>query len=541
MSMHWTDHRTRGLRAGPDGGRSEIASLDDSALLPVQVFRLLLVMLLLFTAAGAQAASSDLGPKRSKTLRVDSRRLVHWIVATNEDVVDQQYAVEAAGHVVEAEKGLYEPVWMSSGGRERERRRRSSTEYTAIFNAAETELSETSSYVETGVKFPLPTGGEASVNYRFSDLQSNLFTEEIEHEYTSQLDLKLKQPLLRGYGRKFTETGKRVALLEEEAAKMSLRQELLHTAGDAARLYWQLYRAQEVLRIRRFALDSANKLLEDLRLWVEKGRAARAELLEARAAIADREAELLRAKQVMTQVLTEICIQLNVPEQEVADFHLEPAQLPDFGTLKDQGTEERIAYALNYHPEYLLLDIRRKQARERHDYARNQEKPKLDLTLGYGFDNLDSDYGRAFDESMSSDYHDWYAGLSLEIPLGGNIRADAEARAQRVRVDRVKHRRRALRNRLKNDIQGRWEQLQRAYEEVHEVEASVDLHEKLLAVERQLFDRGRTRLRDVIEREIVLNDTRQRFVETAARVEIARVALMVAEGRLLEEYEIALE
>ncbi len=56
-----------------------------------------------------------------------------------------------------------------------------------------------------------------------------------------------------------------------------------------------------------------------------------------------------------------------------------------------------------------------------------------------------------------------------------------------------------------------------------------------------MFESGKTRLRDVLEREIELNISRQRFIETAARVEIARISLKTADASLLDDYGVCVE
>nr|WP_320191820.1 TolC family protein [uncultured Desulfobacter sp.] len=479
--------------------------------------------------------------KPAPLINVNARQLVHWIVATNADVGDKRYSLEASIHRFEAETGLYEPVLTAGANLEENHRQRSSSEYSKLIAGAQTEENEKKASLETGLKFPLPTGGEASVSYSYTDLESNLFAEDTDVEYTGRLELTFKQPLLKGFGKKVTETGKRVAALEEDAARVQLRIQLLQAAGDGAQLYWELYRAYEILSIRRSALDNANKLRADLQLRVERGRAAQAELLEAEAAIAEREAQLARAKQMLSEVMSNILIQQNSGDGINNKHVFKPVQAPDFAHRENQGPGERIQYATTHYPEYKLLEIQRQIADERYGYSRNMTLPKLDLILGCSFDQLDTETDKAIEKSFSDDYFDWKAGLFLEIPLGGNIQASSRAKANKVQLEQAVHRIKALHNRIGNTIEGRWEQLQKAYEEVRNVESSVGLQSKLLAIDRKLFERGRLRLRDVIEREIQLNEAKQRFVETASRVEIARIRLMMSDGRLLETYEIDLK
>ncbi len=495
---------------------------------------LFLTLLLLFSPGWVGATSSETIRPRG----ISSTDLVHWILSANSDVEDRMIEIEAAQFRAEAQKGLYEPVWFSRIEGEQERRIRSTTEYSLGDMNAKHTLAETSRDVESGLKFPLPTGGEAVVNYQFSRLKSNLFPDQIDNEYNSRLDLSLNQPLLRNAGRRITETGKRVAMLQEDESHLLYRQQMMQTAAKAAQLYWQLYRVHEVVQIRQAALETAVKLQQDMELRVLRGSAAQTALLETRAAIADRQAELARAQQVMSEVLTSIRISLNLKEGALSAFHLQPVQQPDFSESEDIPLQQRIDYALLNHPEYLVLGVRQQTAQERLDYALNQQQVKLDLSGGYRFNRLDTNSSDAFNKTFDDNFQGWYAGLLLEVPLGRNIQARNTAQAERSLLNQARHRQNSLHNDLRNDIEGRLAQLKKAYDEVLEVEKSVDLHRQLLAVEMELFSRGQTRLRDVIEREMQFNDTRQRFVETAARVEIARIALMMSEGRLLYFYEV---
>lgn len=512
---------------------SQMVSKSRSALL----HGLLIVPALLVGISTVQAGNTEANDSVNP-VGIDAKRLIEWVLENNATVADQRLGVEAAGFRAQAEQGLYEPIWSSTVSHDHNRRRRSSSEYLSFDVNAKTEDLDRTDELKTGVKVALPTGGEASVNYRFSKADSNLFPTTIEKEYSSQLELKLVQPLLRGRGQKVTETTMRVARLEERASQLQYRQDLTDVAGEAAKLYWQLYRVHEVVRIRQNALDNAIKSMSDLQDRVDRGKAAETDLLETEANIVDREAELLLARQVMSEVLTNIRISLNLAEGGLNSFRLQPLQSPNTALLEGVTLEARLAYALQHHSEYQLLDVQRQQQQELYDYAKNQELLQMDLSVGYSFDNLGQKADKTLEDTLTSKYQDWYLGVMLKIPLGGNIRARSESLAQKRSLDQALLRHQALYNRLSNDIEGRLDQLKKAHSEVERVNKSVELHEKLLAVEYERFHHGKVRFRDVLEREILLNDAHQRFVETAVRVELARIALLTAEGRLLEKYGI---
>jgi len=471
-------------------------------------------------------------------IKVDLEKLVKWILDRNSNVLEQKMVTKAASFKVEAEDSLYEPVWVTNLNRSVDNRKRSSSEYLSFDVNAKTEQENKNSEISTGVYFPIPSGGDISINYKFSKQENSLFPEEIDKEYSSSVDIQYNQPLLKGFGRKVTEFNLTLTKLDEKISKLQHQQILMNVAQGASELYWQLYRAYKVVNIRQIALENAIKLEQDMINRVKRGNMARSELLEAQASIADREAELSRAHQVMTEVLTNIRINLNISKGDLAQFSLKPEQSPKFDQTTIKTLKTRVQYAINNHPQYLLKEIQHKQEKERYQYTLENDSPNLDLTLGYGYDNIDLEGDDAVDDTTIPKYRDWKVGISFKLPLGGDIRGQNEVNAQKILMEKSHHSYLSLQNQLRNDIEGRISQLNEAYKEIKKVEQSVLLYSELLAVEQSLFKHGRTRLRDVIERESLLNNAKQRFVEAAARVEIAKISLMVSDGSLLEYYGI---
>ena len=472
------------------------------------------------------------------------QELIQWVVARNDTLLSKHTAVIVKKDQARAEASLYEPVWFAKGDfsntdelRTESERTVNYTYFTADGPASEQEQL---SNIATGVRSLLPSGGQATATFSYSDLENSLSAEN-DHEYQGALSLKVQQPLLRGFGREITETAKTVAAIEAQIQDLKYQAEVLSTVSNAAQMYWQLYRAVAVWDIRKSAADNARRLHDDLKRRVAHGQAARAGLIEANAAISERDAEVARARQLLIQVCTEITTLLGLNDQVIGEFDLSPQQQPDFNKVEEYLPTLAIQLALDRLPEYRIVREKMSQEASRLNYIRNRAKPKLDAYLEYRQNSLGYNSTDTFEKSFSDEHSDWFMGLELEMPLNGNRRADAEISAQKNRVRQLTQEKKALEQRLSSDIRGRWEQLQRAYDEVAQVQRTVELKEELLEIERNLFERGKTRLRDVLEREIELYDSRQRFVETAARVEIARIALKTADASLLEDYGVGLE
>ena len=122
-----------------------------------------------------------------------------------------------------------------------------------------------------------------------------------------------------------------------------------------------------------------------------------------------------------------------------------------------------------------------------------------------------------------------------------NRQARRRVDAQRLRLQQAELEVGAVRNALSHDIRTRERQLDAALQEMLQLQEDVELREQLLQAERSAYGLGRSRLTDVLDREDQLNESRQRLVDALTRVELARLALRIADGSLLDVYDVQVE
>lgn len=508
-----------------------------------------LSMALLVSPAVLAEAERDAGrllvrlPEQGQ-VRLDPIRLVQMAATRNAEALTAGLQAQVAEHLFQAERAIYDPVVFAQGRYDDVDRPLSQDDPVGqVFGGGNDSRVEEIRTLESGMRQRLPWGGESSLSYQWRERESNVLGSEDSDgtEYSGMLNLTLRQPLLRGLGRGATEADLRVVELERDIDLARYRERLLETAGEAINGYWQLYRAVQGQGIRERSLDNVEQVLRDVRRRVEGGFAPSTDLLEARIARSSRRADLERARRQVAEAQSRVRTLLNLDAVDGRELSFAPEVAPDLSGEMALTLDERLQRALEIWPEFQIANLRHQQEMVRLGLAANDRLPLLDLEVGFNLNALGDnnepdryDDARSLFSAMQFDHHSgWYAGLEFEMPVG-NRRARERLSAQELRAHQAALETGALRNSLGHDLATRWNQFRSAHREVQELEEDVRLREQLLAAERSEYELGRSRLSEVFEREDELNESRQRLLDSATRLELARLALLLADGSLLE-------
>jgi outer membrane protein TolC len=467
--------------------------------------------------------------------------LVQLVVLANAEAIYSRLQSRAAEQIARSESGQYEPVFYSNLLHEVVARERTASELSAARSDAgiDTIMDSMNRTGEIGLRSRIPSGGELKLSYKLQQGENEYVERELnaEYEYTSTLSIALKQPLWRGLGR-IGEVEERIARLEHEITIEQYKQQLLRTVGDTVRAYWQHYRAHEVLKVRREALTKAQQLEADMRMRAERGRIAASEVLEASASVAGRSADVARAVQALSESESRIKSLLNLAGMDYVRLRFIPTDQPDSRSDNLENFERRYHLALPEWPGFRIAQIKRQQGIERRDYALDQGKMQVDLLAGYSQIGYDVKAYKTIKDALGEFQPNWYLGLNMELPLGGNIRSRGQVGTQQIRINQADLEIDNIRNNLANDLLARTEQLEEAHRELVQLKRSMDLRVELLSAEEAQFRAGKVRLADVIQREDDLIVARQNYLEGLARLELARASLDLADGTLLSKHSL---
>lgn len=496
-----------------------------------------------FDPAAARPASLP-APALKGNVVLTPKLLLQLVAGHSAEVAYSRAQVEVAGELSKAEAALYEMVLFSSLRKDDTLRQRTVEERISSIATSKLDvLDERLQTAEVGLRERLPSGADISLSYRAREQRNNIIksASPTDTQYDGALVLQLRQPLLRGFGKSVIETDLKVARAEEKIAALQYRQQLMKTGNDALALYWQLYRALEVSRIRQVALDYARRVEGDTLARIDAGKLAASNRIEARSAVLVREVEQIRAAQGVREVQSRLETMLNVPNLSEQITLSVPANAAEASRVESLSLAQRYADALARWPALGIARLRHEQAGIRLDYARNQSLPSLDLVLSNTRTGLSGSYGVARELTEGGHYPSWSIGVNLEVPLGGNGKARSQARAQDARVHQAELEVDSIRAALANDVRTRWEQARAGIDEVERMRADIELRTEMLRIERVRYDAGMGLLSQLLLRESELTESRQRLVDSLARMGQANDALLYADGSLLDHYAITLE
>ena len=275
-----------------------------------------------------------------------------------------------------------------------------------------------------GVRQLLPTGGTVALYEDLNYLDTNSTLTMPNPQYRAGLGVELAQPILKGAGARINRAAIRVANLNADMSRGGFRWTVMDVLTRITNAYWQLAYEIESVRVSRDTVDMAREVLRREKVRVESGISKDMDVARARAALAEREGELVRAENRVRLTMDRLKLLLNSADAPLdADCRLLPADpLRAEPTQPDRG--EAVALALANRPDIENARTAVAINRIRLDVADRERLPKLDAVLRYTMNGLGENLGRSMGDQHAFSQSDWTAGLEFEVPLGNR---DAQA------------------------------------------------------------------------------------------------------------------
>lgn len=267
-----------------------------------------------------------------------------------------------------------------------------------------------------------------------------LQTDELGPGYGIAARLSVEQPLLRGAGLDVGEAELRARSHEGRAAAHDadrVRSALVH---DVLIAYWELWYAEEAMRITKSARELAALEKDEAERRVDEGAAAAADVHSFTRRVAELDEALVDAN--LERRRRSLALSLLFGR---ADGDLQPTSAPP-SPSRHRGSIARAARA--HSPELRTLDARIRAARERLHLAGETERPALDFEGWVQAEGLGHGAVRpAFTQFGNMSAVSAHAGLRFEVPVTGSRRA-AERAGERLAIEADIARRQALRQQI---------------------------------------------------------------------------------------------
>jgi outer membrane protein TolC len=484
-------------------------------------------------------------PAAQRPARLDAKTLAQLALEQNAEVLYARLQSRVSEQAAEAESGLYMPIAYANLRREGRNRQRTVEERLTAALGGITRLDEQVLGGEAGVRVKAPTGGEVALAWRSTQRRSNIIGSasfaQGDSESVGALVLSLRQPLLRGAGRDVVETDLRVARHERDIGTWQFRQQVLRIGSEALSTYWQLWRARSTQALRREALDNARETVEDVRVRVDGGRLAPGALDEAQAVLSARRAELARGQQALFEAEAKVRVLLDLPPQDgdwpLAEPDLAAPPMPgDLAALAERLPDVESAW-----PPLRMALLKREQADARLRLAYSKKLPALDLQASYSTNSLTYGPLDAAEKAARGRNPDWTIGVAVEVPIGGDRRAQAEYRAQQLRVEQSSLEVHSVRQALASDYFNRAAQLTELDRELTQLREELTARQQLEAAVREQFASGVAPRARLLRLQADVLDARMRLIEGTSRLALARVALQLVDGSLLAAHDVRID
>lgn len=237
----------------------------------------------------------------------------------------------------------------------------------------------------------------------------------INNFFQSDVTLNFTQPLLKNFGRETTELNINVAQFAKEGSLAQFQIKLTDIVSQVQTQYFQLYSARENLRVRKTALELAQRILTDTQARVKAGVLPAYEILNAQFGVATQQKNLIDAERALKDQMD--VLRLLLQPGEVTD--LIPVDTP---YRDDYVIDEAraIRQSLAERPELRQLRISLQTSELQSRVAHTQVQPQLDLNASAAFTGLASTYNRDLERVASGQYPIWGVGIQLTYPLGND-------------------------------------------------------------------------------------------------------------------------
>lgn len=383
------------------------------------------------------------------------------------------------------------------------------------------------------------TGTQYGIVFNSLRQESNSKFQVFQPYYSSALSLVLTQPLLDGFG-----TGANAGriLIAKNTRQLSIYQFQGQVASIVSQVqitYWDLVFAIENLKVKELALQQARDLLKFNQRQLEVGSATENDVLQAQAAVASREAEIIAAQDAVKDKEDGLKRLTNLMEGENAwDIQIIPEDTPRFEVLT-VDLEGSLKTAFENRPDFAQarIGIENKQIQLR--MAKNQTLPTVDLEGTFALNGLGDNYSDTLSELGSGDFRTWKVGVFLKYPIGDPT-AKGELQRRRMENEQALMNLKSLEQQIVIEVREAVRQLETNHKRIIATQSALELEERKLAGEQKKYELGLTTSYNLLQFQADLSLARTGHLKAIIDYNKAIVQLAETLGTTLKENNVQL-
>lgn len=476
-------------------------------------------------------------------LRLSLQDAVFLTLANNSNVRINQLPVETAKNAIERAFQSFDPVATSSFNAQR-----STSPLSNVVVEGVPTLSSLNQQSSVGYSQLFGTGTRLDASFGATRLSSNSTRNLLNPSVSTSLQLRLMQPLLRGFGLFPNGAPIVIARRSLEQSRASFAVQVNDTILQAVNQYWNVVHTRENLELQRKSLEQAEASYQRDKRALELGALSPLDIYRSESQVASRRLSVLQAEYALKQAQDQLRFTLGANQDPyVGALDLDLTEQPEpAGELLTMDAAKALEQALVRRPE--LEALRQAAANDETSIrlARNTLLPDLRLNGTYSTSGLAGNrvgvqqgltdsLGQVFNASFPT----YSVGLTLNLPIR-NRAAQASLGDALVSRDKNTFSDRLTREQIKLEVSSAVHNLESAKLSMAAAKDAVDLAQKNLAAEQRKYELGTQTIFFVLEAQTELAQAELSLVQEQIAYQNSMAAIDHATASLADRYHIAI-
>jgi outer membrane protein TolC len=440
---------------------------------------------------------------------------------------------------------------------------------TNSFTTGTNALVLTNKVLNYGIQKSFITGTSIQFGANNANRSSNAYRIDFNPYTNASASLTITQRLLQGFGLAVNNRYIRVAKNNRRISDLTFRQQIIATVSQIVSGYWDLVSFNENVKVRRQALELAEKLYEDNKKQVEIGTLAPIEIVRAEAEVATARQQLVNAETALLQqetLMKNALSKTGVASPTLADARIIPT---DRITVPEQETvtpiQDLTAEAFQKRPDLAQASLNIENAKISLAGSKSQLRPSLDVQAQFQNNGLAGQpnavpippgdsffqrgqvdpflvggYGTAMSQIFARNFPDYSVAFQLVIPLR-NRAAKGDMVIDQVNLRQAEIRQQQMINGVRADVRNALIALQQARAGYQAAVKARVLQEQTLDAEQKKYALGASTIFFVIQAQRDLAQARSAEVAAESAYAKSKVQLDAATGRTLDVNNISIE
>lgn len=225
------------------------------------------------------------------------------------------------------------------------------------------------------------TGGELSLYYYNTTTDSTRRFNSINPMYDNQFLLNINQPLLKNFGPGVNRYDINRAQNMKDISTLDLNRTIDEKVYEVERVYWNLVKSIESLKVQQMALQQSRQQLENTREAARVGTKSAIDVLGAETEVVNFEGQVLNAQAQLEMYEDQLKALLNIPPDGMDSLKsIVPLDQPLL-EKPNISLDDALEIALANNPQIVRLEKELENSQLAVRYYRNQLLPQLDLNF----------------------------------------------------------------------------------------------------------------------------------------------------------------